>query len=294
MAQLPRKHIILLPERRYFNGQQFSRAFGFIAKKLSALDSVEPGESWQLQRYFECVPKSWPMAAVFRQHEVNDAYAQHWLRADPLYLQTEMHGARVMAWGNLPLSLQDKQAMLSALKPVFGDFGFELCVSQHDFFYVRALSNSKFPEFIAAPEILGCDLASVLPTDKQWLAIFNECQIILHNHPLNVQRQRNGQLPINALWFWGQGALPHVIYHHFEIIHSMADDIEALKSVARMHTYCQENTLQDLRAVRDWSLVEKAFNAKHETVFDFADGMQWHWQPKLRWYFWRTKAVAFA
>ncbi len=294
MYQPPRKHIILLPPRRYFNGQAFSQKFNASAKKIIALNAAEPGESAQLQRYFQCLPKSWPMAAVFRQHESNDANAQPWLRADPIYLQAEMRGARVMAWGNLALSMPDKQSILSALKPVFGDFGFELCFSRYDFFYVRSLSASSFPKFIAAPEILGCDLASVLPTEKQWLAIFNECQIILHNHPLNVQRQKNGQLPINALWFWGQGVLPKVIYHHFEIMHSAGEDLDALKSVALMHAQCEENTLLDLRAERDWGKVEAAFNAKQETVFDFSDGVRWCWQPKFRWYFWRRGSLGFS
>lgn len=234
------------------------------------------------------------MGAICRQNEARDAYEQTWLRADPIFLQVELRGARVMACGNLPLSLQEKQAVLSALKPVFGDFGFELSFSRHDFFYIRALNASPIPVFTPAPEILGCDLAGLLPDNKQWLAIFNECQIILHNHPLNVARQQQGQLPVNGLWFWGQGALPTAIYHHFEIIDSEATDLQALKSTALMHAECQENTLVDLRHVRDWASVESAFKAGKTNIFDFADGTQWRWQPNYRWYFWRRTLPGFA
>ena len=288
-----RKRILLLPERRFFNSQGFSPAFSASARKFRQMQSGESGESAQLQRHFRCVPDGWPMAAVFRQHECQDAHGQQWLRADPVFLQVELRGARVMACGNLSLSLQEKQAVLSALKPVFGDFGFELVFSRHDFFYIRALSASTLPAFTPAPEILGCDLAGLLPADRQWTAIFNECQIILHNHPLNVERQRQGRLPINGLWFWGQGALPMAIYHHFEIIDSDAEDLQALRSVALMHAECEENTLIDLRHVRDWVSVEAAFKADKFTVFDFADGAQWLWQPNYRWHFWRRSMPGF-
>lgn len=294
MLKPPRKRILLLPERRFFLGQACSLSFNKAARKFQQIKLIESGESAQLQRHFQCIPHTWPMAAIFRQHECNDAYGQQWLRADPIFLQIEMSGARVMAWDNLSLSLEEKHAMLSALKPVFGDFGFELCFSQHNFFYIRALNASPIPAFTPAPEILGCDLAGLLPNDKQWMAIFNECQIILHNHPLNVARQRQGQLPINGLWFWGQGVLPTTIYHHFEIIDSESLDLQAMKSVAIMHVDSEENTLIDLRHVRDWAVIESAFMSAKTNIFDFADGIQWQWQPKYRWHFWRRTPPSFA
>jgi hypothetical protein len=293
MSAPPRKRVVLLPERRLFNGQTFSPAFAIYARRFNSSCQAPDGESAQLQRYFQCIPQTWPMAAVFRQQEHADAETQQWLRADPIFLQLEMRGARVMAWGNLPLSLEEKKALLSALKPVFGDQGFELSFSRHDFFYIRALTASPIPAFAPAPDILGCDLAGLLPDDKKWAAIFNECQIILHNHPLNVARQRQGKVPINGLWFWGQGSLPTAIYHHFEIIESDAGDLQALRAVALMHTDSEENTLLDLRHVRDFALVEAAFKAGISTCFDFADGVQWHWRPNYKWHFWRRSSLTF-
>lgn len=251
------------------------------------------GECLQLQRYFECIPRHWPMAAIFRQSEYADAEGQQWLLAEPLYLQPEMRGARVMAAGNFMLSTEHKQVLLQALRPVFGDYGFELMISRHDFFYIRARKDTPMPEFAPAPDILGCDLAMILPESKVWTALFNECQIILHNHPLNVERQRKASLPVNALWFWGAGQLPMAIYHHFEIIDSPAQDIQALRSVAQPHVRCDENTLKDLRHVRDWPLVEQAFNPELPAIFDFSDGEHWHWMPKFRWYFWRRRLPVF-
>ena len=292
MPQPARTHVLLLPERRMFRGQAFSPVFARCARRFVSSQSV-PGESAQLQRHFRCAGAGWPMAAICRQHEYADAQAWQWLRVEPLYLQVEMRGARIMASGGLAIGADGRQDLLAALRPVLGDYGFELSVSRHDYFYLRATPGSPMPDFMPAPETLGFDLAAVLPADKRWTAIFNECQIILHNHPLNVLRQRQAQLPINGLWFWGQGTLPAVIHHDFEIIDSPANDLQALASVARLSKPDAQNTLRDLRHVRQWSDVEAAFKPDSPTVFDFADGTQWRWQPNYRWHFWRRSMPRF-
>ena len=50
-----------------------------------------------------------------------------------------------------------------------------------------------------------------LPIDRataHWRRLSNEVQMLLHDHPVNLRRQQAGQVPVNALWFWGGGALP--------------------------------------------------------------------------------------
>jgi len=293
MKQPPRTQVLLLPATRFFRGQEFSHAFARHARRMSSETLSAEGECAQLQRHFECIPRHWPMAAIYRQSEYADAEGQQWLLAEPIFLQPEMRGARVMAAGNFQLSMEEKQLILHALRSVFGDYGFELMISRNDFLYIRASKDNPTPTFTPAPDILGCDLATILPEEKVWMALFNECQIILHNHPMNVERQRNGKLPINALWFWGSGQLPVAIYHHFETIDSMSADIMALRTVALAHVRCEENILKDLRHVRDWPQAVQAFNPALPAIFDFSDGVRWHWLPKYRWYFWRRRLPVF-
>ncbi len=287
--------VILLPEKRRFAGQAFSSAFKKLSKKMQVKNPLAIGEIAQLKRHFHLTPDGWPLAALCREAEFGDAADFQWLRADPVYLQAEMHGARIMAWDNLALSAHQQTQILSALRPVFGDLGFEFSASKHGFFYVRALHGSPIPAFTAAPDLLGCDLAEHMPTERKWLALFNECQIILHNHPLNVERARIGQLPINGLWFWAQGHLPSTIEHDFDDIHSDANDITSLALFAKQQsTHASRNTcLVDLRTQRVWREVEALFNATNSCVFDFADGTQWQWKPSDRWCFWRQKSLLF-
>ena len=295
MAKPKAIQTILLPEKRRFLGQQMGVGFQKLCRKMLQKNDLPEGESAQLKRHFNFVPNNWPIAALCRQAEKADADAHTWLRADPIYLQAEMHGARVMAWENLGLIEDEQSQILSALRPVFGDFGFELSASMHGFFYIRALNNSPIPTFADAVDILGCDLSEYLPKDKKWLALFNECQVILHNHPLNDARAKSQQTPINALWFWASGQLPSAVQHSFSKIFTDDLMLSAFLSVSQIENDTRfENQLIDTRKVRDWAHIESLFDASKEYLFDFADGTQWYWQPKLKWYFWRSAKTNFS
>lgn len=287
--------IVLLPERRRFAGQVFSSVFKKHSRKMRISQVLASGEIAQLKRHFYITPDTWPLAALCHAAEFGDSANFQWLRADPVYLQAEMHGARIMAWDNLALSNSEQAQILSALRPVFGDFGFEFSASRHGFFYIRALHGSPIPVFTSAPDLLGCDLAEHMPTERKWLALFNECQIILHNHPLNVERAKIGQVPINGLWFWAQGEQPIAVNHYFIEVHSDNIDIKALAKFSPQHALNEpaNKVLIDLRATRDWREVEAIFTAESECLLDFSDGTQWQWEPAYRWCFWRNKSLLF-
>lgn len=281
--------VILLPEKRFFSGQRLSDAFIPYARRFG-LETCEPGESRQLQRHFRCGPGSgWPMAAVCRQHESGDAGAFSWLRADPIYLQAEMRGARVMACGDFALSPDHVISVVSALQPAFANHGFEFFPGSGGSFYIRCPENAVLPDCLPVIDLLGRDLAGQLPASRTWTALFNECQVSLHNHPLNVERQRNGQLPVNGLWFWGGGVLPESVLHDFAAISSADPLVSAL--VNRTGPQQGRGVLADLRHVRSWPEVESHFDPRLTTLFDFADGTGWRWRPSWRLQFWRRKSI---
>ncbi len=55
---------------------------------------------------------------------------------------------------------------------------------------------------------LGARLPRALahgPDAAQLLRLSGECELWLHEHAVNRDRQQRGQLPVNGLWFWGGG-----------------------------------------------------------------------------------------
>lgn len=279
-------HVLLLPERRRFAGQPVSPAFLRRARRFRQA-SAAVGESAQLQRHFRSEPAGWPLAALCRQAGQGDAADGQWLLADPVHLQMEMRDARLMAWDTLAVSGAEIDTIHAALAPVFAEAGLRLLAGDGRLF-VCADAGERVPAFTPAPEMLGCSLSEHLPGERRWAGLFNECQVILYNHPLNVERQRRGHVTVNALWFWGQGVLPSAVRHGFACIESSAWDIHALAA----HGVADgDRELRDLRQVRDWSAVEAAFDPARETRFDFADGSLWHWRPSYRWHLWRRGSI---
>ena len=276
--------ILLLPERRRFAGQRLSYAFACSARRFRQ-SSGATGETAQLQRHFRCEPEGWPIAALCRQARQGGAGHAQWLFADPVHLQMEMRDARLMAWDTLAVSGTEIEAVHAALAPVFAEAGLGLFAGDGRLF-LRAGEEDNLPAFTPAPDMLGCTLSEHLPAERRWTTLFNECQIILFNHPLNVERQRRGLATVNALWFWGQGVLPSAVRHGFVRIDASAWDIQSL---AAHGISDRDGELHDLRQVRDWPAVEAAFVPARETLFDFADGTLWLWRPAFRWRFWSRR-----
>ncbi len=42
---------------------------------------------------------------------------------------------------------------------------------------------------------------------RTWMQFQNEVQMVWATHDINLQREAQGQLPVNAIWLWGQGRL---------------------------------------------------------------------------------------
>lgn len=57
-------------------------------------------------------------------------------------------------------------------------------------------------------DYLGQVIGSYLPQDKKLLEMMKKSYQILVNHPLNIERKKNGLNPANCCWFWGAGTKP--------------------------------------------------------------------------------------
>ena len=305
---------LLLPARERFAGQalpeQLARALGRAEPSGGAI----PGERAQLLRHFELLPRGWPVAALTRQLDAGDAELGAWLRADPAYVRPDINGARLLATGEvLQLAPEDIDALLPALRPLFGDAGFPIDAPSPARWYVRLPREAKLPQFAEPQDALGADLFEHLPgadqdrpEGRRWRALLSEAQVVLHNHPWNARRLADGKLPVNSLWFWGAGLLPDHVTSRHRRVHS--DDIlvralanasgTALTPLASPFMPPEEGAaLYDLRALRnfawltgDW--LEPAILALHaggidSLHLDFEDGAGYTLSRRQRWRFWR-------
>lgn len=57
-------------------------------------------------------------------------------------------------------------------------------------------------------DVLGQVIGKYLPTDKALYEMMKKSYDILVNHPLNIERKKQGLNPANCCWFWGAGTKP--------------------------------------------------------------------------------------
>lgn len=301
---------LLLPARSRFGGQRLSDSAG---RWFARADSSEPrGEV--VQRQFDVLPRGWPVAAVTRQRDAGDAQGSAWMRADPVFIQPDINGARLMAHGEaLSLGADDVVAFLPALKPFFGDSGCPLDAPDPARWYLRLPHGAPLPSMVSLDEALGADLFEQLPggaEGRRWRALLSEAQVVLHNHPRNAARAAAGLAPVNSLWFWGAGKLPdHVRTQHARFA---SDDgtltafAEAAGVPAGPLPSCWPEDgagLFDLRHLRDLAVFDRDWWQPLATelqagrigplVVDFADGYRLQITARHRWRFWRRPLRSF-
>jgi hypothetical protein len=206
--------ILLLPGRTAFAGTALPAGFAVALGRGDRSEGL-PGRRAQLQRHFDLLPRGWPVAALTRECDAGDAASASWLRADPAWIRPDINGARLFASGEgLRLAPADAQALLPALRPLFGDAGMPIDAPHPSRWYLRLAPGATLPAFAEPDEALGADLGDALvdgaddPVARRWRVLLSEAQVVLHNHPWNARRAAEGKPPVNSLWFWGGGALP--------------------------------------------------------------------------------------
>ena len=154
-----------------------------------------------------------------------------------------------------------------------------------------------------------CPLAMPEPGGAHLL---NETQIILHNHPLNIERARRGLTPVNSLWFWGAGVLPEWVRTTHTRVCSGDEVIVALARLAQTAQaplqagaldiiVKDDSVLLDIAATQHAEMLDTDWFAPVETLLKsrrlaelmlvFESGERIVFTRRHRWRFWRRSRV---
>ncbi|HEX5757087.1 MAG TPA: phosphoglycerate mutase [Arenimonas sp.] len=297
-----RRLSLLLPERRRLAGQALSPEVGRALARADHEVAAAGDESAQLRRYFKLSQSAWPLAAMTRQLDVGDAGDALWLRADPVRVQPDMTGVRLLAYGDLGLGADHAAQLAELLQPVFAEHGWQLSAPHPQRWYLRLPADLHLPHFAPPERVLGDDLFEHLPDGadaRRWRALLNDTQVLLHQ-----QAEAGGTRAANSLWFWGAGRLPERIEGRIDALESDEADLRALAMLAEAGEGSDGHRLIDLRDARDWSRVEaqSLLSALRELrrgelgelTLDFADGCLLRVRASQRWRFWRKPLATLA
>lgn len=275
-----------------------------LLRKADRLDDGERGYMAGLADRF-AVPSPLPAGALTRELIAGDAGVERWLCADPAWVQPDLNGARLLACGQMQLSMPEAQALAETLMPLFDEAGMALQVSAPDHWHVRLPADASMPDFAAPEQALGEDLYYHLPQGvegRSWRILLNELQVILHQHPLNAARRERGLPPVNHLWLWGGGVLPVSVPTTLTGV--IGDDLlltalakrAGIPVIARTESSVTSAApgmlidLQDLpvdELATRWTPSLLALAKQHPVQLSFASGERWLHRPWHRLRFWR-------
>ena len=278
------------------------------------LSTQSAGVEVALRELIQWNGNSLPSAALSRHADFADASGSAWLRADPAHVRADMATARMLACGDVGLTTDECAEIAKNLMPMFGDAGFEFDARLPNRWYLRAPTGSELPQCASPDEAMGDDLKLHLPqgaSGKRWRQLFNESQIILHNHPVNQRRAARGAVSVNSLWFWGAGVLPDwARSRSIRKISSNTIEISGLAALAKIPVHplnaeCLDEELSqpdegdllidlsELRADRLEACLASVDRALRKRRIDrvdllFVSGERFRYSARHRFRFWRS------
>lgn len=175
-----------------------------------------------------------PVAAITAAYDGLDANDGWWLRADPVYLQPDRSQAVLVASDALQLQADESAALIDALNEHFAADGWHFHAPHPQRWYLR-LDTAEAISTTPITEVMGQSVHEHLPSgdnQREWHARLNELQMLLHNHAVNAQRAEAGLMPVNSVWFWGEGEMP--VSHTAPWDHVYSDD-EIVRALAQLN-----------------------------------------------------------
>jgi hypothetical protein len=131
-----------------------------------------------------------------------------WACAQPAHLAAAMDHLRLAAMPQAGLSASDQANLLGSINAQLADRGFALVPSLDEPWLLRCPGSIDCVAHEPAAAT-GQNIHDFMPSGRDGArvrSLMNEIQMVLHEHPVNEQRARRQQPPINSVWLWGFGA----------------------------------------------------------------------------------------
>ncbi len=157
-----------------------------------------------------------PIAANADGLFVGDYY---WLRADPVHLLLQRDSFSLSEPVPLQVLRDHSEEMVASLNQHFAQDGMVFMVGHSGAWYLRL---NRLPEIkTSLPGVaLDRNIYSFMPQGAEasvWLSYLNEVQMLLHDHPVNMQREFHHEAAINSVWLSGGGVMPRPVPPHSEV-----------------------------------------------------------------------------
>ncbi|MEE1197325.1 MAG: cofactor-independent phosphoglycerate mutase [Lachnospiraceae bacterium] len=105
------------------------------------------------------------------------------------------------------ISTEDAEILLKAVTQELENEEFQFYVGT-SYRHCLIWANGQVLPMSQPHDILGQVIGQYLPPYEQFLSMMKRSYEILKDHPLNIERKKQGLNPANCFWFWGAGTKP--------------------------------------------------------------------------------------
>ncbi len=130
--------------------------------------------------------------------------APHWLRADPIHLQVEGDALLLLEHYSFSLTQEEADSLLDTLNRHFAGEGLRFFALSSDV-WLAGLQEQPRIRTTHPLRRVGRNIAGHLPQGedaRRWRSLFNEVQMLFHDHPVNRAREARRERSISGVWFW--------------------------------------------------------------------------------------------
>lgn len=107
------------------------------------------------------------------------------------------------------ISTEDAAVLIEAVRKELETDTYKFYVGT-SYRHLTIWDNGEVVELTPPHDVLGQTIGQYLPKDEVLLEMQKKSYDILANHPINIERMKQGLNPANSLWFWGAGTRPCV------------------------------------------------------------------------------------
>jgi len=173
----------------------------------------EPGPKELLARVIQEVGLPYPETgfAALRMWGQTGARPTKWIAAaDPVYLEPRLDHLCLHALRREGVPAGQMRVLIDHLQKTLADgetFGFTRLGSYVYLSSRTPIATAAMPAYVVDQQKPDAFLPSGDDTAMH-RNLLGEIEMTLHEHPVNLEREANGQWPVNSLWLWGGGRAP--------------------------------------------------------------------------------------
>lgn len=217
--------------------------------------------------------KDFPIAAITRLVDDDHELAGIWMRADPVHLAADHQGLILLDESTFTLDQHDALVLAADIKDILAERGMMLEAPTTNRWYVT-MDDVPAIKTIPVHEVAGRDIHYYMPSGKDqqaWAQLLNEIQMVLHNSPVNAERERRGERAVNSLWFWGCGELPVLVKCPWSRVFTDEEIARGISLLASIPGAELPETIDDALEVsegEDDVLIVMSFGLRHSQYHD--------------------------